>query len=275
MKKNPQKIKLGLGCAFIHRQGFAKGVQLIQYAIKSGITYFDVAPSYPDNHKNYGLNEKILGKAIKGQSKKLFIGTKVLARSYFAAKKEIIGSLKRLEKIDLLQLHSVDTKEKADKVFNKNGVYRALTEFRDKGYIKYIGITNHYDPDVLNYALKKFNLDAVMLPLGVINHFSKNFEKIARQCLKNKKMVIGILILGEGLLNQHADLAIRFAFNQPLTHILLGCSNLKELKNDIALFKKHINLNNTERKLLFTEAKKILVNQTPWWMKGPINENKL
>lgn len=275
MENNPHKIEMGLGCAFIHRQGFNKGVKLIQTAIKSGITYFDVAPSYPDNHKNYGLNEKILGQAIKNQTKKVFIATKVLSRSYLTAKKEIAGSLKRLSKIDLLQLHSVDTKEKADQIFGKNGALRSLIEFRDKGLIKFIGITNHYDPAVLIYSLKKFNFDAAMMPLGVVNHFTQNFEKVAQWCLKKEKMVIGILILGEGLLKSHADLAIRFSLSQPLTHILLGCSSDKELKNGIGIFKKFSLLNPAGKRLLCREAKKILIKQRPWWTKGPINDDKL
>ena len=68
-----------------------KGVELIDLAIKSGITFIDTARDYGG-----GKSERWVGAAIQGRQKGLFLALKTHARTYDNVMRDVEQSLRQL-----------------------------------------------------------------------------------------------------------------------------------------------------------------------------------
>jgi aryl-alcohol dehydrogenase-like predicted oxidoreductase len=259
---------LGLGCGYLSDVSANEGKKIIECALAAGITYFDVAPSYPSGKP--GLNEKILSEALGNKKDEVFIATKVLNRKLPNDKDEVDGSLGRLKKIDLLQLHSVDTQAALEAVMSPDGSLNLLRALREEGVISYIGITNHHDPAVLEESFRRYRFDAAMMPLGVINGLTVNFEHLAQGLLDSGTAVIGILVFGSARMASSAELALRYSLSLPASVILTGPKTVKELERDIETLKHHKPLTQGELEELQEFTKRILLEETPWWQKRPM-----
>lgn len=276
-------MEIGFGCAFLHKS--KKPERLIEYALNKGIKYFDVAPTYG---RFYGENEKYLGSVLNNIGKDLehiIIATKILARRKQDVLWELEGIKNRLPKIDILQLHSVDTLNCLNLITSDDGALSILQRLKDQGIISKIGITNHYDPEVLKIALEKFEFDTFMLPLGPLNFFRDrelesrgkiSFRQLAKIIQNQKKKVIGILILGAGLITDKKLVrkSLLFVFNQPVDVVLIGFT--KENEIDFALevfqeFKKGTNLSKSEFLTILKEIANLVRKDKPWWWQAPVD----
>lgn len=120
-------------------------IQAIHKAIDMGINWIDTAPVYGLGHA-----EEVVGKAIKGISKKLIIATKCGRRwsdggaSLFGnlkkeeIKKECEASLKRLgiDVIDLYQIHWPQPEEDIEEA------WIAISGLIKEGKVRYAGVSN-------------------------------------------------------------------------------------------------------------------------------------
>lgn len=119
-----------------------EGFRAIQFAIESGINYFDVAPMY-----GVTLAEERLGRGLKGKRQNLFLATKccrydtnVFDFSAKRVKESINQSLKRLQTdyVDVYQVHDVEFGEKRQIL---EETIPAALEVKKSGKARYIGIT--------------------------------------------------------------------------------------------------------------------------------------
>lgn len=260
--------KLGLGCGFIHVNGFEVGVRVVEKAIEAGINYFDVAPTYPDAKANYGLNEKIVGRGIRGKEKEVFMATKILTRSASEAKREIEESIGRLGKIDLIQLHAVDTAEAMELVLAEDGALAAAIEAQKQGLVKYIGITNHFNPAVLEKCLAQFDFDSVLVPAGMVDHLKNRFQNLLNILQKTDKFLAGMKILGHGALGTVAGAAIKYGLQQPLSVVLVGAASERELGQALEAWRQPALAVGEKRQLAeFTKA--AISTKSPWWFDAP------
>ena len=260
--------RLGLGGGFLSAMSVSEGVKIVDMAFRSGINYFDVAPSYED-----GLNEKIIHEALGDRMEEVLIATKVLSRSYDEAKEEIKGSIGRLGKVDLVQLHSIDTTEALELAFSDNGAIRAVEELNNEGIIKYIGITNHFDPKILEASLGRYKFDVVMMPLGIINAIKNSFEYIIEKV--NRDMaVVGILVFGGSSMGVVADKALRYSLSLPTSTLLVGPRTVAELEKDIDIASKFTPLSYQELEELKVYTQSVIKNEIPWWFNGPVGIKK-
>ncbi len=111
-------------------------IDIITYAIESGIKYFDTAELY-----GCGLSEVFLGKALKKLNyPDVHIASKVRwsNASYTAIKKACENSLKRIG-IDTLDLYYIHWR---DQQFDLKECMRAMEELVDEWKIKHIGVSN-------------------------------------------------------------------------------------------------------------------------------------
>lgn len=123
--------------------------ETVHAALDSGITVFDTADVY-----GLGHSEEILGKALGKQRRQTVIATKFGVR-YVGGKsvydnspahieKAVTGSLKRLgtDYIDLYQVHYRDKSTPMEVLVGK------LCELRDRGLVRYFGLSNIYAGDI-------------------------------------------------------------------------------------------------------------------------------
>lgn len=113
-----------------------KDIEIIQYAIRRGLTHIDTAESYAN-----GKTEMIVGQAIKPfKRNNLFIASKVTNSNlgYTDLIKSCENSLKRLgtNYLDLYYLH------RPNNDIPHEETAKALNELLDKGLIRHVGICN-------------------------------------------------------------------------------------------------------------------------------------
>lgn len=118
--------------------------ELLEAAIDYGINYIDTAWYYMN-----GVNEQVVGRAVKGKRDKLFITTKVLparpGESTDVMMRNMETSLRRLDMdhVDLMLLHAVDSR---DAVLN-DGFMEIIGRAREKGMCRFVGVSTHANHD--------------------------------------------------------------------------------------------------------------------------------
>lgn len=134
-------------------------ITAVQCAVNEGINFFDNADTY-----GLGKSEETLAKALAYKRNQVVIGTKFGVRvengktfydnSPEWIEKALTGSLKRLntDYIDLYQVHYRDGKTPISMVVE------TLEKMRQKGYIRYYGLSNihHDDLEELQGEVGKF-----------------------------------------------------------------------------------------------------------------------
>jgi aryl-alcohol dehydrogenase-like predicted oxidoreductase len=177
-----------------------KSTGIIHRAIELGINYFDTADLY-----NKGLNEVLVGKALKSKRKELILATKVgnqirtdgsgwdwnPRKEYIIAAVEKSLSRLQTDYIDLYQLHGGTIDDPIDETIE------AFESLKKSGKIRYYGISS-IRPNVIREYIKRSNIISVMMQYSLAD---RRPEETVLSLLKESN--IGVLIRGslaQGLL---------------------------------------------------------------------------
>ena len=133
---------------------------MIKEAALQGITYFDSARAYAGSEGYYGEFWREHLSLRSG----IFQTSKSAARSLEGARGELDQTLTNmgLNRLDLWQIHDIRNREDIDRIEGPNGALEAFVEARDSGLIRFVGVTGHYDPEILLHAVKNWPVDAVL-----------------------------------------------------------------------------------------------------------------
>jgi predicted aldo/keto reductase-like oxidoreductase len=232
---------VGLGGYHIGMPSEEESIRLMRSAIDRGINFMDNCWDY---HK--GESEVRMGKALRdGYRDKVFLMSKIDGQTRSSAAAQIDESLKRLQtdRVDLMQFHEVIRAGDPDRIFGPGGSAEAMLEAQKAGKIRYIGFTGHKDPAIhlkcLEVAEKlKFRLDAVQMPLNVMDAHFRSFEKQVLPVLVKQGIgVLGMKPLGSGaIVRSGAAKAIEclhYAMNLPTSTVITGCDSMKILDQAI------------------------------------------
>lgn len=162
--------KLGLGCMSLGTDE-KRAKDIIAAAVDAGINYFDTADLY-----DRGVNETLVGKALKAVRDRVIIATKVGNRwndkgdGWFwdptkgYIKEAVKNSLKRLgtDYIDLYQLHGGTMEDPMDETIE------AFEELKEEGVIRHYGISS-IRPTVIEHYAKKSRIVSVMMQYSLLD----------------------------------------------------------------------------------------------------------
>jgi aryl-alcohol dehydrogenase-like predicted oxidoreductase len=155
----------------------------LDLAFKYGVNHVDVAASY-------GEAELRLGDWIGRHGRDFFLATKTGERSAAGARAEIQRSLARLqvEQVDLLQLHNLVDPQEWETALGPGGALEAAVEAREKGWVRFIGVTGHGWTVAAMHrkALERFDFDSVLLPFSYVMmqnaQYRRDFEALLEVC---------------------------------------------------------------------------------------------
>ncbi|KQL57596.1 MULTISPECIES: aldo/keto reductase [Bacillaceae] len=144
---------------------------IIDEALELGINYLDTADLY-----DYGQNEEIIGKAIKGKRDQVILATKAGNRftpgkegwewdpSKAHIKSAVKNSLSRLsiDYIDLYQLHGGTIDDPIDETIS------AFEELKREGYIREYGLSS-IRPNVIKEYAERSGIVSIMMQYSILD----------------------------------------------------------------------------------------------------------
>jgi aryl-alcohol dehydrogenase-like predicted oxidoreductase len=162
--------RIAFGCMSLSNDE-AHGIELLRAAIASGINFFDTADLYQK-----GLNEEIVGKALRPYRKDVVLATKVgnqwradgsgwdwnPTKAYIM--KSIEESLRRLgtDYVDLYQLHGGTIDDPIDETIE------AFETLKQQGKIRHYGISS-IRPNVIRAYATRSNIVSVMMQYSLLD----------------------------------------------------------------------------------------------------------
>ena len=216
---------LGFGGIPIQRLDTPEAVRVIHAAVDTGINFFDTARAYTDSEIKLGL-------ALSGKRDKVLIASKTLARTAEAMAADIAVSLRNLQTdvIDLYQMHNVKDQTTATAVLGPGGALEALRQARNRGVIRYIGVTGHR-PEILSILLQTGEFDTVMFPY---NPVETEAELLIKACTDGNVGSIVMKPLAGGALHP-TGAALKWALKRPVSVVIPGMDSEEIVRENTAV----------------------------------------
>jgi aryl-alcohol dehydrogenase-like predicted oxidoreductase len=129
------------------------------------VAFIETSANYgPD-----GISEKRIGLAMKTHRSQVFLETKVDARDYDGAMREMERSLKRMntDRLDLVLHHFLDSEDKVDEVAASSGAEVAIRKLIEEKVVRFCGFSAHL-PEVALAGMKKLEPDAIQIPMNAV-----------------------------------------------------------------------------------------------------------
>ncbi len=254
---------LCVGGAHVHSaMSRREAERFLAEAMGVGIRFYDTAESYGD-----GESEKRFGDFLcRNHRSDIFLMTKTRARTAAEATRHLEASLRRMrtDRLDLWQIHALDSREDVENRL-AGGVVERLLEEKASGRVRFIGFTGHTRYSALLHLLKRLKeqgveMDTCQMPINVVDPSYESFvlnvlpELLERGygVLAMKTLVYGQLfgvrtswnwarqespaqVIGEKL---SVEEALGFAWSLPIASLVSGMTSLDELRENAALCRR-------------------------------------
>lgn len=150
----------------------AESEAIIHRAIDLGINYIDSAAGYGN-----GTSEKHIGLVAATRRKEFFLTSKTNDRTYDGSMRLLDRSLSNLktDHLDLWQIHNLQTQEQLEQIFAANGAIRALEKAREQGLTNFLGVTGHFEPNVLVEAIRRYSFDTILMAINAADRHYLSF----------------------------------------------------------------------------------------------------
>jgi aryl-alcohol dehydrogenase-like predicted oxidoreductase len=227
---------LGLGGEGVLRTyGYEReAYDLINRAIDLGINYFESASAYSGSESYYG-------RSLRERRQEIFLSSKSHARKKKGALiqlQETLGNMKT-DYLDLWQVHDVRTQKETEEIFGLKGALEAFVEAKEKGLVRFIGVTGHHDPLITKRCLQRFDFDTVLIPVNPAEPAYKSYLTEVLPPAEKKGMgIIGMKVYFRGFTDKlpwfkTMEPFFRFALSQPITTAVIGCDDPEQLEENV------------------------------------------
>jgi aryl-alcohol dehydrogenase-like predicted oxidoreductase len=225
-----------------------EAVELINSAIDMGISYCDTAAGYRPSEIYYG-------EVMALRRREVFLATKAHDRTREGAWRSIEESLSNLQTdyVDLVQVHHLDHLDELDIILQPGGALAALTEARDQGLTRFIGVSSH-DIDTLLAALDAFDFDTVLIRVNPLDPIRGDFIGRALPLARQHNMgIIAMKVMDRRrLVTAGFDpaLLLRYTLTQQVSTAIVGCAGLDDLQANVHAARRFIPMDRRQRRLL-------------------------
>ena len=253
--------------------------EMVDYAIKNGINYFDTAWGY-----HSGNSELAMGKCLKNYPRDSFyLATKFPGYDLSNMPKVVEIFDKQLEKcqveyFDFYLIHNVCEKNIDMYLDRSFGIYEHLLKMKAEGKIKHLGFSAHGDCNVMRRFLEAYGEEMEFCQLQ-INYIDWTFQKAKEkvELLNEYNIPVWVMepVRGGKLAKlsdknsaklsafrpDESDVAWAFRFIQSISEVkvtLSGMSNFEQLKQNVEIFSEDKPLNENELKVLSEIADEML-----------------
>ena len=153
-----------------------EAVEIVNRAIDLGVNYIDTSAWY-----GTGASELNIGTVMKKRRSEVFLASKSHDYTYDGTMALFDQTLKRLQTdhLDLYQHHMLGGFAKLEQLHQKHTAREAFEKLRDKGAIRYIGVTSH-SSRVLADALEDYPYDCALITLNAAGAVMDDPEDLDR-----------------------------------------------------------------------------------------------
>lgn len=233
--------QVGFGAYPISRLELPEAVRVVRRAYELGINYYDTARAYGDS-------EEKVGAALEDVRDEVILATKCHLQTAPEAKVLLKQSLRKLrtEVLDLVQLHGMgdlmNDEDALKRFLGPEGALQALKEARQRGQIRFLGITGHRSR-LLVKAIDTGEFDQILVPMNLFTR--EPCEELLSHAAKND---VGVVIMkpfgGVGFISEtpefqslfgtslaeKAQRALRFLLAHDVDTIVPGFSSIEEVE---------------------------------------------
>ncbi|MCR5499028.1 MAG: aldo/keto reductase [Acetatifactor sp.] len=250
------KVKLGKTGIVVEKNAFGalpvqrvtqeEAVRLLRKAYDGGMRFFDTARFYTDS-------EVKLGQAFDGMREKVYIATKTgatTAENFWKDLKTSLGNL-RTDYVDLYQFHNPAF---CPKPGDGSGLYEAMLEAKEQGFVRHVGITNHR-LSVAKEAIESGLYETLQFPFCYLAT-EKDLE-LVELCEKADMGFIAMKALSGGLItNSAAAYAYLAQFDNVLP--IWGIQRERELDEFLSYIKEPPAMTDELRAVIDRDRKELL-----------------
>lgn len=285
--QNGEKVSLlGLGCMRFPKVTPDKeeidvpgACEIIDYAYKNGVNYFDTAFPY-----HGGQSELVIGEALKKYPRDSFKLATKLPMWKLQKKEDVLDTFNeqlkkcQVEYFDFYLCHAMN-RERMDWL-EKYEVMPTLCRLKEEGKIRHLGFSFHDTPDVLEELLNRYQWDFVQIQLNYLDwelqDAKRQYELIAG---KGLQAVIMEPVRGGMLASlceeadqvfkeaepEHsvASWALRFAMSLPrVLTVLSGMSNMDQVIDNVHTASEFEPLTDEQRGVIDAALEEFKKNKT-------------
>jgi uncharacterized protein len=251
--KTGHKVKifsLG-GQATIEKEGTRdESVAIVNRAIDLGVNYIDTAAAYgrprvegKERWELNGWSQTHIGDVMATRRKEVFLASKTDDRTRDGSLRLLEQSLRLLktDHLDLWQLHNIQREEQLDQIFGKDGAIEALQKARDQKMVRFLGITGHFDPQVLMKGIERFPFDTILMALNPADRHHLPFVPSILALANQKGMgIIGMKIPARGRIFRPDGIngiqgPLTYVLSLPVSTVIIGCDNVKQLEENVQI----------------------------------------
>lgn len=219
---------------------------LVDASLEAGVRFFDTAEQYQRGDDS--RSERWLGAALAPVRDEVFVMTKTWdpdTRGAAGARRHLEDSLRRLatDRLDLWQLHAIQSPEDVDRAFAPGGAMEAILAARDEGLVRFVGVTGHADPAAHLRALHHWDqgqrFDAVQMPINPIDHHQLSFQRqVLPELVRRGIAPIAMKTAASGALLDQGICSIedclRYVLGLPVAMIVSGMEGPDQLRANAA-----------------------------------------
>ena len=227
------------GQATLERPGtHDESIAIINRAIDLGVNYIDTAAAY-----GQGISQTYIGEVMATRRREVFLASKTHNRTRDGSLQLLEQSLTLLktDHLDLWQLHNVQRDEQVEQIFARDGAIEALQKARDEKMVRFLGITGHFDPDVLARGIERFPFDTILMALNPADTHRLSFINGLLPLANKKQMgVIAMKIPARGRLFREGGITsmkdtMRYVMTLPVSTVIVGCDTVAQLEENVAI----------------------------------------
>jgi aryl-alcohol dehydrogenase-like predicted oxidoreductase len=248
----------------------AESEPIINRAIDLGVNYIDSAAGY-----GKGVSEKNIGRVLKTRRKEVFVTSKTADRTYDGSMKLLEQTLQNMQtdRLDLWQIHNLQTQAELEQIFSANGAIKALEKARAQGAARFLGVTGHFEPNVLAEAIRRFPFDTILMAVNAADrHYLSFIEHLLPLAQEKRLGVIGMKVATRGRVlsswtppppDQQPERlrttkpgtlsiqeALAYNLSLPVSTTIIGVDNIRQLEENVAFASKFTPLSETEMRAM-------------------------
>lgn len=264
-------IVIGGGSRFCSVSDPDESVAILEYALDNGFYYLDTAHDYVYNDV---VSEERYGILLEHRRNEVFLSTKVSERTRDGAMRHVEESLQRLktDRLDLLQIHAVESLEDVASITAAGGALDALHELKDQGVTRFIGFTGHSSPEALAELATQHDFDTM---LSALNHYTPGQDRQGRAIPAAASKNMGILVMKvirprETVESVKPEELVRYALSlEHVTAAIIGTDSLDVVRQNLDLVRNFEPLDTAETERIASDLRPFFENrELPWLRQG-------